>query len=134
MDQGPLVSELIEDGKRFLQRLGEEGVEVTAAAWIKESESGHWYLYIATPLVGAGGDNLQAYRRMNTVFGQMPQPFGMPPFKTKAIAPSSPLAKAIAGPHQRYAGRGPLRYDGDLLGDISVEEAYIYPSSPAPAR
>jgi hypothetical protein len=51
MDQGPLVSEQIEDGKRFLERLAAQDVPVTAAAWIKESERPRWYLYLATPLV-----------------------------------------------------------------------------------
>jgi hypothetical protein len=129
MDQGPLVKEQIEDGKRFLQRLTEEGFPITAAAWIKASERPRWYLYIATPLVTEDTDKRQVYRRINTVFDQMPQPFWMEMFQTMAIAPSSPVAQAVAGPYQRYAGRGPLRYNGELLGDLSVEEAYIYPAS-----
>jgi hypothetical protein len=58
----------------------------------------------------------------------------MEPSQTEVVAPSSPLAKAIAGPYQGCAGRGLLRYDGDLLGDVRVEEAYLYPSSPAPVQ
>jgi hypothetical protein len=74
MDQGAWVSEQINDGKGFLERLAEEGVPVTAAAWVKESENGRWYLYLATPLVPEDGGKRPAYRRINTVFRQMPQP------------------------------------------------------------
>ena len=59
MDQGPLVSEQIEDGKRLLQRLAEDGATITAACWLKESESGRWYLYVASSLVGKGGGTLR---------------------------------------------------------------------------
>src|SRR5262245_47507467 len=73
MDQSILVDEQINDGKRLFDRLAEEGVAVTAACWLKESESGWWHLYIATPLVGEDGGKKQAYRRMNEVIRQTPE-------------------------------------------------------------
>ena len=132
MDQGTLVSEQIADGRRLLQRLAEENVAVTAAGWVKESESGHWYLYIATSLVTDGVATREAYGRIYAVMRQMPPPFWVEPSEVKAIAPSSPRAEAMAYLHTRYPGRDPIRYDGYRLGDVSVEGAYIYPPVPAP--
>ncbi len=71
MDQGTLVAMQIEDGQRLIDRLVGEGIAVTAACWAKESESGQWFLYIATPLVGEDGAKRPAYRRVNTVIREM---------------------------------------------------------------
>ena len=55
MAQETLVGMQFKEGRRLLDRLAREGVPVTAAAWVKESESGDWYLYLATPLVAEDG-------------------------------------------------------------------------------
>ena len=52
MAQASLVEMQIIEGQTLIDRLTHEGIGVTAAAWVKESESGDWYLYLATPLVG----------------------------------------------------------------------------------
>lgn len=127
MDQRTLVVEQIEDGKRFLDHLTKEGVPLNAAAWIKESESGRWYLYLATPLVAEGGAKMQAYRRILPLAHHMPQPFSIDRFAIKAVSPSAPLAKAIASLHAQYPGRGVIRYPDSMLGDMYVEDACIYP-------
>lgn len=132
MDQAALVTEQLEDGKRLLRCLAEANVAVTAAAWVKECESSRWYLYLATPLVTEDGATLQAYRQIYAVMRQIPQPFWVKPSEVKAVAPSSPLAEALVSVYTRYPGRGPIRYDGYRLGNISVEGAYVYPPIPAP--
>jgi hypothetical protein len=134
MDQEALVTEQIEDGKRFLERLVAEGVPVTAAFWVKESENGRWYLYIATPLVSEDGDSLEAYRRINAVFRQMPEPFGIGPFRFRAVAPSSPVGEAVVYWQKHYPGKGSFYYPGYRLGDVNVEGAYIYRPIPAPVQ
>jgi hypothetical protein len=131
MDQETLVAELIDDGKRLLERLAAEGVPVTAAFWVKESENGRWYLYIATPLVSEDGDTLEAYRQINAVFRQMPEPFWIDPFQIRAVSPSSPVGEAVVYWQKRYPGKGPFRYPDYRLGDVNVEGAYIYRPTPA---
>jgi hypothetical protein len=51
MDQGSLVDVRINDGKRLIDRLIAEGIAISAAGWLKEADSGKWFLYLAT----AGG-------------------------------------------------------------------------------
>ena len=47
MDQGPLVIEQIDAGARFLAEF-EKKIPVMAAFWLKASEEGSWYLYVAS--------------------------------------------------------------------------------------
>jgi hypothetical protein len=134
MDQGTLVSMQIEDGQRLLARLVEGGVPVTAAAWVKEEESGMWYLYLATPLVGEDTGTLPAYRRVNAVIRALPEPLGVGPFEIKVVAPSSPIGKALRDLQRRAHGSSPYYYRGTRLGDLSIEGAYVYPPVPAPVQ
>src|SRR5271166_5756205 len=83
MDQGTLVDPQVQDGRRLLERLSAQGIPVAAAAWVKESEGGPWYLYIVTPLVPEDGGKLPVYRRLIPVIRQMPQPFWVDPMDFK---------------------------------------------------
>jgi hypothetical protein len=133
MDQGTLVDLQIKDGQRLLERLAEEGVAVPAAAWVKEGESGRWVLYLVTPLVDSDGVTRVAYRRVNAVLRQMPQPFWVDPLmEVKVVGPDSPVGKALRDLRRRYPGPSPIPYRESRLGDLSVEGAYVYPPVPAP--
>src|SRR5262245_54444717 len=110
MDQATLVDSQIQDGQKLIDRLIQEGFPVTAASWVKESESGRWYLYIATPVVPPQGGTLEAYRRLNAVKRQMPQPFWIGLFRVKVVGARSPLAEAVRELHRRYPGSRPIWY------------------------
>jgi hypothetical protein len=132
MDQGTLVEMQIEHGQRLIERLTKEGVDVKAAAWVKESESGDWYLYLATPLVGEGGGKRSAYHRVNEVIRDMQlEGFGMDPFAKKVIGPNDPIPKDLVAHRNGRPGGPPTPFRGSRLGDLAVEEAYIYPHSPS---
>jgi hypothetical protein len=129
MDQDTLVNMQIDDGQRLLDRLAEEGVPVVAAFWAKESESGQWFLYIATPLVGAEGVTRPAYRRVNAVIRRMSAPFWIDPLEVKLVAPTDPAAQDVLAAHRHAPGPlvSPIRWGGTRLGGVSVEGAYFYP-------
>jgi hypothetical protein len=126
MDQTTLVDEQIADGKRLLDRLGEAGFPVTAAGWVRETENGRWYLYVVSPVVKDQGIGT-AYRRIQPVIRQMPQPFSIGPFQVRAFEPHGRVAEAMLELRHRNAGRSPLRYGGTQLGGIEIEAAYLYP-------
>jgi len=93
MAQATLVEMHIKEGQRLIDRLTKEGVAVTAAAWVKESESGDWYLYLATPLVTVEGGKRPAYHRVNEAIRELQKEgFGMDPFAKKVIGPHDPIA------------------------------------------
>jgi hypothetical protein len=131
MAQATLVEMQINEGQRLIDRLTQEGVDVTAAAWVKESESGDWYLYLATPLVSEAGGKRPAYHRINSVIREMQKEgFGMDPFEKKVIGPHDPIAKDIVANQSDRSGRPLTPFRGSQLGDLAVEEAYIYRRAP----
>jgi hypothetical protein len=133
MAQATLVDMRITEGQRLLDRLAQAGVAVTAAAWVKESESGDWYLYLATPLVSEGGGKRPAYHRVNAVIREMlKEGFGMDPYEKKVIGPHDPIAKDIVAHRSGRPGGPPTPFRGSRLGDLAIEEAYIYPRPPTP--
>jgi hypothetical protein len=132
MDQGTLVEMQIEHGQRLIDRLTKEGVDVKAAAWVKESDTGDWYLYLATPLVSEDGATRSAYRRVNTIISQLQEDgFWIDPLEIKAIGPTDPVAKAVLAARDRYAGRVGTHIPGERLGPLATEEAYLYPPTSA---
>jgi hypothetical protein len=126
MDQGTLVTMQIDNGNRLISRLVEAGVPVTAAAWLQESESGQWFLYLVTPLVEDGATR-DAYRRVNAVIRQMPPPFGMDPLDIKVVGPDSRTGEAIQQLQARLLVPTPFRYGGIRFGDVIIEAASVYP-------
>jgi hypothetical protein len=128
VDTTTLVDELIEDGRKIVEQLPQDGFEVTAAFWLKAAEDGQWYFYIVSPV--AESERLSdAYRRLHTLVRRMPQPLRIDPLEVKLIGPSNPIAKDVLAIHNRASGAkvSPIRWGGKQLGNVSVEEAYLYP-------
>ncbi len=132
MDQATLVNEQIQDGRRFLERLGAEGVPVTAAAWVKKSEGGPWFFYMVTPLVTEEAGKAPAFRRVGPLIYQMPQPFWVDPLEIAVVAPDSAVGKAIRDVAGRRPGPVPTPYGSVRLGNLSIDGAYVYPPVAAP--
>ncbi len=128
MDTNTLVNELVEDGKKIVEQLPRDGFEVTAAFWLKAAEDGEWYFYIASPV--AETERLSdAYRKLYTIIRSMPELRWIDPLEVKLIGPSNPIAIDVLAIHTRSGGLkvSPIRWGGKSLGDVSVEEAYLYP-------
>jgi hypothetical protein len=128
MDQGVLVEMQVDEGKRLIERLVEKGVPVTAACWLKETEDGQWFLYLATPLVDDEGATLAAYRRVNAVIRQMEShPFRIDPLEIKVVAPGSAVGKAVSDLSRQLPHPSAIRYRGTHFAGMSIEGAYVYP-------
>lgn len=126
MDRGTLVDSQIEDGLRLAEELVRSDFRMTSIFWVKASEDGQWYLYVASPLVDA--EKLtEAYRRVHEVLQQMPQPFWIGPFDIKLIGSKSPLAEAAQELQSRRYGSIPVHRIGSKLGGLSIDGAYLYP-------
>lgn len=130
MDQGPLVIEAIDAGAELVRRL-DKYVPVQAAFWVKDSEEGQWYLYIASDQISDQIDdkNLDvAYGEVLRLAGQMASPY-LDPFQVKLIPTSDSLAQAALDIHRRYLGRMATRFGGKNFGGMGVDGVYIYPAS-----
>jgi hypothetical protein len=131
MAQATLVEMQIKEGQILIERLAHEGIAVTAAGWVKESESGDWYLYLATPLVGEDGGTKAAYRRVNALIRKMEEEgFGMDPFDKKVLGPHDPIAMDMVAHREARPAGPPTRFRGNRLGELAVDEASIYPPLP----
>jgi len=125
MDQGPLVLEQIDAGARFLAEF-EKKIPVMAAFWLKASEEGSWYLYVASDEFNY--NNLDVgYREVLRLAGELRDP-NFDPFQVKLIKPGHPLAKAALDVLQRFPGRMATRLHRRNFGGVSVDEVYTYPT------
>jgi len=122
MDTATLVREQIDEGERFVQHLGQSGFDVVVAFWVLTSEDGLWFLYIASHLVDTDG-LAAAFRRVYSELARS-QVRWVSRSDIKLIGSQNPIAvDAIA--HRR--SRLPTVYGGRQLGNMIIEEAYIYP-------
>jgi hypothetical protein len=133
MDQGPLVSEQIDAGARFLGEF-QKYAPVQAAFWLKDSEEGGWSLYVASDRISDENTDT-GYGEVLRIAGRLEEPW-FDPFQVKLIGTNDPLAQAVLDMHRRYPGKMPTRFHGKALGGVNVEEGYIYPRpvpSPVPS-
>jgi hypothetical protein len=128
VDTSTLVRELIDDGKRIVEQLPHDGFEVTAAFWLKAAEDEQWYFYIVSPVAERGPLN-DAYRQLYTLIRRMPPFLGIDPLEIKLIGPSNPIARDVLAIHNRAPrpAEGPIRWGGTQLGNVRIEDAYLYP-------
>src|SRR5262249_47513543 len=111
---------------RLIERLRHDHFDVRVACWVNPSEEGQWQLYIASRTVDEQGP-AAAYRQ---VHGTMRALDGLriDPFQVRLVNVKDPVARDVLDMQRRSPGRGPSRYRGARLGNLSIEEAYIYPS------
>jgi hypothetical protein len=126
MDSKTLVSEETTTGAEFVAKFSEY-MPVKAAFWAKPEESSQWYLYIASDQIS--GETL---RQANGEVLRLTQEIGSPyldPFQVKLLPADDPLAQAALAIQHRYPGKLPFYYNKERLGPMSIEGAYLYPTS-----
>jgi len=131
MDQGPLVTNLIEEGARFLAEF-QKHFSVLVAFWLKESDAKGWNLYIAASDITEDNIDL-AYEKVLEVTESIRDP-AFDPFQVKLIEADDPLAKEALAIRLRVSGQRVIGYHDLTLGGLSVDWVYIYRLPvPAPA-
>jgi hypothetical protein len=125
MAQETLVEMQLTDGERVIDALRQAGFDVTVAAWIKASDEGQWYLYIASQNVNSQGLTA-AYRAIHPILRQLVD-LWVDQFEIKLIESDDPIAKDLLEKVSKYPARIVTRYSGPYLGTLSVDEAFIYP-------
>lgn len=126
MDQVPLVDEKKDAGRKLVEQLTQAGFEVTAAFWLKTTEAGQWYLYLASPIVDSEGP-LEAYGRVHAVTRQLSPPLWIGPFEVRLIGARHAITKDVLNLLGRYRGPMTMNLDGAPLGRVSIDGAYLYP-------
>ena|SRR5437899_2691185 len=126
MDKETLVEKQINDGAKIVEKLRESGFDVAAAWWMKSSEEGLWFLYIASKEVDEKGIKA-AYRAVSTVMHGLGQ-LWVDRFEVKLVSPDNPITKDVLDILARYPGTLATRYGGKKLGNVSIDDSYIYPA------
>lgn len=137
MDQGTVVSEQTESGKRLIESLAAAGFEVPVAFWAKPTDEGKWFLYLASPFVDEKGP-AAAYDLVLGVLRKRPD-LWIDPFEVRVVGLNDSLAEAALAatkpkvPDSPFAVSNPkpypgmTRFGGSTLGGLSIDGAYIYP-------
>jgi hypothetical protein len=125
MDTETLVENQIEDGQRLIDQLSRDEFEVLVAFWLKTSEDGTWQLYIASPSVDTC-KRVEVYRKVYASLNRLEQSC-VRPSDLSLISGTTQIAQAAIQIRDRHPGQTPIRYHGKRLGNITIEEAYIYP-------
>jgi hypothetical protein len=128
MDQGTLVENQVDEGKRLIEQLASTGFDVTAAFWVRTREDGEWTLTIASKVLEEKGP-AAAYRAVNDALRKLDDP-SISMSDIKVIGANNPITRDVHKIQKRYSGRTPIRFGGARFGGVDIEEAYIY--SPAP--
>jgi hypothetical protein len=124
MDQAPLVEHQIDDVPRLINQLKGDKFVVTAAFWLYTSEADQWFLYLVSDVVDLVGTT-EAYKIVYRSMRQLTD-LWINPFEVKLVGPHDPIAKEVADFQVHTHAPVPMHIRGSRLGNIYVENAYIY--------
>jgi len=131
------VTDELDSGRKLVEHLFSNGFDVPLAFWVKETDAGQWFLYLASPVVDHMGP-AAAYRVVLPVVENMPE-LGIDPFAIKVVGVNDSMAAAARDlirpkvPDSPFAAPNPkpytgmTRFGGSTLGGVSIDGAYIYP-------
>ncbi|MGO9471503.1 MAG: hypothetical protein ACLQVF_46030 [Isosphaeraceae bacterium] len=119
-----LVDELIDDGRKLIDRLVEEKIPVIMACWVKQVENDRWSLCIATPLLDEKRA-ARAYREVYRVLGSLGN-LWVTDSDIKLVGKDDPIARDALDIKRRFSVNLPTRFRRPRLGNPAVEETYFY--------
>ncbi len=125
MDRTTLVTEQRDDAQCLIEKLAKNDFDVTAAAWIKTSDDGQWFLYIASQVVDEKG-YAAAYREVQTTIRNIPK-FSIGPFDVRLVSSSHALVSDVKKLYTKFPASLQTQFGGSQLGKMNIEEALIYP-------
>lgn len=139
MDKDTVVSQQTDEGKRLIEALAKDGFHVQVAFWAKPTDEGKWFLYLASPMVDDKGP-AAAYRFVHRVLRNMSDVL-IDPFEIRVVGLNDSLTEAVLALIRPKAPKGPSAvqnpkpdrgmtvFEGETLGGVSMDGAYIYPPS-----
>lgn len=125
MDPDLLVEDKIEDGVMLVRQLVRDQLGVSVSFWVKITEDGLWYLYIASPAINPARSH-EAYRIAYAALDKIPE-CSLRPMDIQLISDTDPMARDAIALRDRYPSRELKRYRGKRLGKRETVEISIYP-------
>jgi len=98
----------LDNGRHLLEMTDQLDFGAVAAAWVQDSENGHWWYLLVTPMV----DNLGPtwiYERLLKVFQKWKLPAGISPLDIRVASPfESGVQNLFSGINARMIENGPV--------------------------
>ncbi len=118
---------MTEEGNKIVEYLQQHAFEVSAAFWVKTSSKEVWRLYIVSPIAESIAWS-EAYGQFSSLIVEMDLDW-VDRFTVKLIGPNHPMAKAVLAIHADHVGKKarPIHWSGPMLGNVSIEGAFLYP-------
>jgi hypothetical protein len=123
MDQGALVTEQINAGASLIREF-DRYAPLRTAFWLKGTEDGQWYLYLVSDRIddsnfdAAYGEVLRLTGFRSTLW--------LDPFQVKVAGLDNPVAKSVLDVQSDFPATLGSRLRNLRLGDVNVDEVYIY--------
>jgi hypothetical protein len=129
VDRAAVVAYRIDDGRRLLDRLIRDGLEVSAAFWMYTNDNERWGLYIATESVITIGIK-NSYMIVVLAQKSMPE-LRIDSFEVTLLEPTRPLAAAMIDRLSAVPAGSDAWIEKVQLNGVYVEIAYVYPITTA---
>jgi hypothetical protein len=120
-----LVDSRIEDGERIVEQLIHDSFPVSVAFWVKPDEDTSWHLYVASPTVDPKSPG-QSYPALYASLSKDPDS-SVQLSEIRLVNDAEPIARDAVRLRRRYPGVMPTQFPGRRLGDLSIDEVYVYP-------
>ncbi len=117
------MTEQIDAGARLANSFGKK-IPLQAAFWLKASDDGQWFLYLASDQISDSNFDV-AYGEVLRLLGRGPHMW-LDPFQVKVTPIDHPVAKSVLEIQQKYPGNLSTRLRNSMLGGQTVDEAHIY--------
>ena len=124
MDQDSLVKDQIGAGSQLIAKFNKYA-KLQAAFWLKESDTGNWFLYLVSDQINDSNFNL-AYGEVNRILRAEAERC-LDPMEIKVAGVEDSVAKAVLAIQQEVPITSVTRLRNRRLGDLTVDEVYLYP-------
>lgn len=121
----------IDDGQALIAEILRQGlIDVAVALWVKRSDVGYWSFYIGSASLATIkiGDAFHAVYLAQHRIGR--SSIGLS--DVRLVPPTNPVAAKAIKIRDRHRANLPTRIRARMLGDLPIEEAYIYPRTMGP--
>lgn len=122
MGTATLVDERLDAGSRLIRQLHVDGFDVRVAVWALVTDEERWLLYIASQVVDDEGLG-DAYLKLNASLARTPERWLLDAC-VRLLSTRDPLVSTAISFQEDTAIH---RYGGRKIGDIIIDDAFIYP-------
>ena len=126
MDKTILVEKDIEEGRRLIEVLQQNGFPVSSAFWLYKPEPEEWRLTFASPLYDEQGP-LKSYQFIQSVLSKLSPPIGISITDTSVVSSHNELVENLRHiPSSKSPQLSEIRLRGNSINNKYIDDIYIY--------